>query len=274
MWYIFSVVNREEETQRKGVVGVMYNTGHKARPEPFLVYHAFHWVRSGLPKKVGGLHYCFENVALKPFVTGIHLSLSKEMRNRFRIHFGNFDDIKFELQTFGIPTKDLPVQQDGTLSLEWHKEWVRARKIQEQDQHPRSVNGLIVPRRFDVLFGRGKHTREHTGNLRAYHLVEMSFLEYENANKCRKTEIAQRIVDIIHESYGRFLRWEEGGWVEVDDEDCHKKISHFFRQMRSKKLEDGGTITEPRAAKRVTPSVSPVHSEEPEARRKKGVVSE
>ena len=95
---------------------------------------------------------------------------------------------------------------------------------------------MISPRRFDVLFGRGKNTRCHAGNLRALHLVESHKEEYEKAAKFEKTAIAERIVKIIYESHGRFLKWEgDNGWVEVDCALARDKISHLFRNVRSRK---------------------------------------
>ena len=115
-----------------------------------------------------------------------------------------------------------------------------------------------------LLLGKGKNTREHTGNLRAVHLVEMHREKYENANKFHKTEIAERIVSIIHESHGRFLKWEgNDGWVEVKHNEAREKISHFFRHMRSKTTTSTTTTTksESNAVKRViSPCASPIAS--------------
>jgi hypothetical protein len=52
---------------------------------------------------------------------------------------------------------------------------------------------MLVPRRFDVLFGRGHYTRNHTGNLRAAHIADMFRDKYEAATKYEKTAIAERI---------------------------------------------------------------------------------
>ena len=56
------------------------------------------------------------------------------------------------------------------------------------------MDAVIEPRRFDVLFGKGKITTNWTGNQRAYHIVEMHRERYEKATKYEKTEIAERIV--------------------------------------------------------------------------------
>ena len=94
---------------------------------------------------------------------------------------------------------------------------------------------IIFPHRFDVLFGKDKRAKLHTGNLRALHLVSMWQSKYEAAgNRYEKTEIAEKIVGIIHESNGRFLKRDGSGWVEVDDVAAREKISHFFRNQRPK----------------------------------------
>jgi hypothetical protein len=100
------------------------------------------------------------------------------------------------------------------------------------------VNAFIdAPRRFDVLFGKGKALREHTGNVRANHLVAMYRPKYEHADKYEKTDIAKHLVNIIHESGGRFLKFEEndGIWVEVGHGMAREKISHIFRNQRDRK---------------------------------------
>ena len=232
MWYVFNATMKDEETQRKGTVGIVSNFGEHARREPFALLRQVQRVRSGIPKKIVALHYCYDDASLKPFVQGLRLLLAKDMRTRFRPHFGDRASMIFELQTYGIPTEHHPILPNGVLSLEWHMEWLKVRRSQEESESSR--DGMILPRRFDVLFGRGKYTREHTGNIRALHLVEMHRSEYERAGKFEKTEIAERIIHIIHESLGRFLKWEDEGWVEVDDAVARAKVSHFFRHLRSK----------------------------------------
>jgi hypothetical protein len=103
--------------------------------------------------------------------------------------------------------------------------------------HLPTVIAFIAPRRFDVLFGKGRVLREYTGNVRANVLVAMFRPKYEQADKHEKTDIAKRVVNIIHESNGRFLKFEEneGCWVEVEDGMAREKISHIFRNQRDRK---------------------------------------
>merc|ERR1712014_247899 len=98
------------------------------------------------------------------------------------------------------------------------------------DNTPSTIAVTITPRKFDVLFGRGRNTREHCGNLRCAHLVEMHQLEYEACTKTEKTDLAMRIVQIVKECDGRFLKKDrKKGWQEVDDLKAREKVSHFFR---------------------------------------------
>ena len=73
----------------------------------------------------------------------------------------------------------------------------------------------------------GKNTRQHSGNNRAAHIVNLYRERYENARKSEKTAIAAQIVQLIHQSHGRFLRWEDDGWVEVDALTARNKVRSF-----------------------------------------------
>jgi hypothetical protein len=107
--------------------------------------------------------------------------------------------------------------------------------------HPTTTAGAVVisfitPCRLDVLFGKGRAYREHAGNVRANNLVAMALPKYEQACKYEKTDMARLIVNMINESHGRFLKFDENGgcWVEVEDDVAREKISHIFRNRRDR----------------------------------------
>jgi hypothetical protein len=175
-------------------------------------------------------HFCCDDPKQDAYVAALSLFGDQCDRSRWRHQFGETkSEVLFTLQTYGIPTEKLPINDEQTLELGWRRQWLESQRKRESNI---SVQNCLVPRRFDVLFGRGSHTRVHTGNLRALHLVEMQCEEYEEASKNEKTAIAARIVTKILESYGRFLKWEEEGWVEVDFDTARNKVSHFFRRRR------------------------------------------
>ena len=155
------------------------------------------------------------------------------------------------LQTYGIPTHCLRPIDEVVHHLQWLK------SLQEQELRAQCVlspaantsaitqsggescypkGTILVPRRFDVVFGKGKYASEHTGNLRAFHIVQMNRQAYEKASKNDKKLLAEKIVKLIKGSYGRFLKRQtkgfKGPWVEVDHETAREKISHYFRRMR------------------------------------------
>ena len=226
-------VMEDTDAQKHGVVYVMYN--YCRHREEINFQREIHELRAALPQRAHACHYCYNDVMLRPFVTGILLFVDATSRFRIRPHFGTIEDIDFELQTFGIPTNVSPMRKDGVWITQWHHEWLRILRAREakdraevaQDNAP-IYDNIIVPRRFDVLFGRGKIAKAHTGNLRALHLCEMNYPRYESSitGKYGKTEVAELIVSIIHESGGRFLKpCDDGGWEEVDDEDAREKVS-------------------------------------------------
>eukprot|EP00934_Nitzschia_sp_Nitz4_P006172 Nitzschia sp. Nitz4//scaffold44_size153857//48705//50223//NITZ4_002711-RA/size153857-augustus-gene-0.18-mRNA-1//-1//CDS//3329552127//6162//frame0 len=264
-WFFVMHCLRRDDDQKAGAVMVFLNTGKGARKEDIDTFDAFSTVKAGLPRRIVAAHYCFCNEAMKPYVVGLQLAIDQEVRKRLRVHFGTPTEISHKLQTFGIPMKCGPMDDRGNISTETHIQWVQAELTRDKLElrpQPRTV-----PLRFDVLLGRGIAAREHTGNLRASHLVEMHESEYEQASKTEKTAIAKTIIQKIHDSHGRFLKWEEGGWEEVDPDVALKKIGHYFRQLRSKRLEGsapGETLQEKEQArvKRVTPSSSPSRLDE------------
>ena len=79
----------------------------------------------------------------------------------------------------------------------------------------------------------------------------MNRKRYERAGKFEKTQIAEKIVHLINESYGRFLKKEAGGWIEATNAEARNKISHCFRRLR-----EIDSIRDSKASKRADPGTS------------------
>ena len=224
---------REEGVMEDGVVIVDYFFGNHSHQitiqDHEKIYNNF--VDGGFLKVVVE-HFCYDDPTLDKYCAGAAVFTDESYRHRLRCHSGTVPEVLFKLQTFGIPTQDFPINDEQELEFSWHQQWIQAHRKKEADM---SSTLCIVPRRFDVLFGRGRDTRVHTGNLRAKHLVEERFEEYEKASKHGKTVIAEQVVAAIKKSYGRFLKWEneDAGWVEVDFDTARAKIAHFFRRRRA-----------------------------------------
>ncbi|CAB9528005.1 Transfer protein [Seminavis robusta] len=224
-----------EIAQKKGVVVVMRWSGKsllQVQQSIFTQAQLMNKLRPGIPRKIACVHILLSQKCLRPLVEGIRWFLHEELRSRIRVHFGDFQQLNFALQTFGISTDRFPFgPKNEPIDLEHHLQCIQSWHKQEEKGNT-SID-IIVPRPFDVLFGRGLHTRNHTGNLRAAHIADMFRDKYEAAGKYEKTAIAEQIVTIIRESHGRFLKWEDDAWERVDQQDVRNKISHFFRNTRN-----------------------------------------
>jgi hypothetical protein len=165
---------------------------------------------------------------------------------------GSHMECIYELMTFGIPVDDYPISSDMVLNRKKHLEWVQARRVLEvslsasasASTDSNAVCGVpavvvLVPKSTDILFGRGKATREHPGNLRFGLIVESVFDRYEGLG--RRSEKKKFTQDFVLEIKGkgvRFLRKEACVWQEVDDELAREKVSHTLRSRRSIKAEE------------------------------------
>jgi len=92
------------------------------------------------------------------------------------------------------------------------------------------------PRHEDCLFGRGRNTMKHPGNVAMRRLLEDKRERYICASHRQKSNIAWEVVMEIKNGGGRFLREEtnNGFYTLVDDETARKKISIAFRDLKNK----------------------------------------
>jgi hypothetical protein len=151
---------------------------------------------------------------------------------------GSSKDILFKLLTFGIPDNVLPITADGEPKVKSHRSWLKSRRRQEETQADAEVEIIVVPRRLDILLGRGKPIQEHFGNLRYHALLDYYQNAYERAMKFDKCQISRRIVETVHANNGRFLKQEGAGWSLVDDHVARDKVSHAFRTRRTSMISN------------------------------------
>ena len=134
--------------------------------------------------------------------------------------------------TFGLPIDSLPINDDGQLKKCNHLKWIQKRIILEGQSH-NSEMLIDIPGRYDVLIGRGKPYRNHTGNLYLHELVDIRRNEYESASRGQKKAIAESIVTTIQSHSGRFLSKDTSGlWVPVSLDVAREKVAHVFRTTR------------------------------------------
>ncbi|CAJ1948214.1 unnamed protein product [Cylindrotheca closterium] len=105
----------------------------------------------------------------------------------------------------------------------------------------------------DVLCHSGKGKHPGTSNLRQ--TIEDNFVDYQEANKQRRKEIANDIVFDVQQSGGRFMKWDKDNqrYFELTNKDAVKRVrisfgnlKHTINQAIPKLLEDPGADVAPR----------------------------
>ncbi|CAB9531222.1 Transfer protein (Partial), partial [Seminavis robusta] len=181
VFFAMSFLQAEDAQKKGGIVVVICLIGQSLLnlQEPFfLKLQRLKTLRSGGVHKVAGVHILLSQDYLRPLVGGIRWLLPEKLRAKMRVHCGDFEQHKFALQTFGIPTDCLPFHPNQPKNLENHLQWIWSWQKQEEKGNNITAD-TIVPRRFDVLLGRGRYTRNHTGNVRAAHIADMFRDKYE-----------------------------------------------------------------------------------------------
>ena len=80
----------------------------------------------------------------------------------FGNHAGQTKDVLDKLSTFGIPWQSLPIAHDGVPKTKAHRNWLKLRRTQEQQEQQRAsrrrscLDIVVVPSGVDILLGRGK----------------------------------------------------------------------------------------------------------------------
>eukprot|EP00523_Entomoneis_sp_CCMP467_P007693 CAMPEP_0168731776 /NCGR_PEP_ID=MMETSP0724-20121128/7434_1 /TAXON_ID=265536 /ORGANISM="Amphiprora sp., Strain CCMP467" /LENGTH=546 /DNA_ID=CAMNT_0008778783 /DNA_START=455 /DNA_END=2095 /DNA_ORIENTATION=+ len=233
IWYFMSCRSRNENVQRSGEVIVVYSGGV---PDKLETAFFMTQVKTAFASDIQALHLCGTTTSMRFFLAAKKLYMDNFTRIRMQEHRGTCDEINFALQTFGINTDDSPLKPDNTLDTALHKKWLEAQKQYEENT---SGDTILFLHRFDVLFGKNKRCTHHPGTMRCQLLVEIHWEEYERQNRLERGQTAANIVGIVHESHGRFLKWDgdntTGGWKEVDDDTARKKVTHYFRGIRERK---------------------------------------
>ena len=157
-----------------------------------------------------------------------------------------------------MPVLEFPVSENYDVQTTRFQKWLSARKLFEvkhSGEHAMKEKLVLVPSQSDILFGRGKATRKHHGNLALGFLVESMLDQYQRASKLEKTELAQHVVTKLNTFLNsRFLKQgDDLIWTIVDSETAREKVSHTFWSQRSS-MKEGKGKKRPRGSKEQSPS--------------------
>ena len=125
----------------------------------------------------------------------------------------------------------------------------------------------------DVLCGRGGATNHHVGNKQYRKVVADHQDEYIVSRKTEKITIAQKIVAIIQETGGRFLKQVDADtWEPIPDIKAISKTSQALREGQDVRNRAGGGSKKPKTKKPAAakagkvPRTAPRPGEEPKTK--------
>jgi hypothetical protein len=168
----------ELETQRNGVVFVIFNS---ARAFDRVLIWKTGRLLSGLPIRFVAYHMCFEREQyekIEPVIALGRMAVESFDRTRHRVHIGSPIELKYALQTFGIPVATMPIDDCGIVSVQFSNEFWKQQLAEERrlaaaaaggvgkNQDSNELSKLVrvkTPGKYDVLTGRGRSCQNHAG---------------------------------------------------------------------------------------------------------------
>ena len=89
IWYNHMTLLKDEETQKQGMVQIVYNVNDRWR-ENFDrdLYLGVAKIRAATPIRVVSVHYCFNDPAFGAIIKLVTTALEMHTRTRTRLHYG------------------------------------------------------------------------------------------------------------------------------------------------------------------------------------------
>lgn len=206
------------ETQRNGFVIILwfdsnfkgsYETMRPLREIP--IQRCWSWGCA----RASAIHVCTPDTPFFRFRrSAMVLQVNKQQRSRIKFHVGKPVELHYSLQSYGIPTENIPMTWSGTIKDAYLKNWMKLRKAIEDDreamrrhmirfQSPgfQSISGIASPYKSvmsnvvecpnsnDVAFRQGTSLYCHPGNVRFRSLVESSVVKLRESSKSRSEMI-------------------------------------------------------------------------------------
>ena len=159
--------------------------------------------------RASAIHICTPDTPFFRFQRSASvLQVSKQQRSRIKFHVGEPVELRYSLQSYGIPTENIPITWSGTIKNAYLKSWMKLRKAIEDDRETmrrhmiqfqppgfqsisdiartyKSAMSNVVecPNSNDVAFRQGTSLNCHPGNVRFRSLVESSVIKLREGSK-------------------------------------------------------------------------------------------
>ena len=244
IYYLDWVLTDDVETQRKGVVGVLWCPSHiisssltQFRPGPKDHIKGPKYYK-GVPARTVAIHVCLPNQPIFHLIWAVMAVCVGQERKRFIRHSGEGIEVQYRLHGYGIPVDLLPITETGNIKTKNHQQWLKVRRMIERegkstDDDESNDNIVECPRLNDVIFRVGDSYMHHPGNVMFRGLIESKYEEYNTAGRNEKATIILSLVDAVLNRNGRFLVWDAQWWTVLHDrEKMRNKVAGAFKDQR------------------------------------------
>lgn len=105
---------------------------------------------------------------------------------------------------------------------------------------PNGAERVFEPRKYDVVFGRGKGSHDHPGNKRMRDIIRRHKRDYAAIHRSKKRQIAELVYSEITRDGARFLHKikDEDAYAVVDLNLALQKLSNTLRCRKSCLIDD------------------------------------
>ncbi|VEU44454.1 unnamed protein product [Pseudo-nitzschia multistriata] len=242
LYYLMTLLETDIQAQRSGIIFLFFFHGDKINPLTFINRGKLKSQALKLcPLHLAGAHYCFPNndySTLSMIMKSVRIAIPK-----IRVHTGDYAECLLALQSFGIPTANIPVDtKTGKILVHNHRRWLDfSRAKDENDEIGLSLRECMIecPNHNDVLFGRGND--KHPGNVMFRNVIKAKLPEYCKVQSIKQSVcMTMNIVEILKKAYGaRFLKehpLESGGvyWTETTNDVARTKVRICLRDANTR----------------------------------------
>lgn len=253
-WYQVMAAIEDENVQKAGMVNIVnlceereYPLGKSAEAIKNCMAILKDW-----PIRTCGMHFLYDNAALRPFVDFTFMVMGKDYRLRERTHFGSDLETRYSLMSFGIVISESFKRGHGLRSRKqvdaYLKERRRVDATKKAELEAAIARDQIIPypNPADILMGR---SRIWIGNDHYADLINSCKDKYQTATeRLDKTMIAMEVLQRIQINGGRFLERTDRGWKAIPDSVAKDKISQALRIacLKQKDTRTAGSASPPR----------------------------
>lgn len=235
-YYVTMSMLQSEETQLKGIVAIAYTVGKYQDSVNGMGFLEHMKLSLALPVYTASFHACCDDIR-EHLLGSLALSIMPpKLKARFRLHLGSHLESQYQLSTYGIPAKALPLMPwTNEINLNQHLEWCRSRLQEVTGESPSFAQSLfvgIVPNDNDVLYMGGKKSVNRGNDRLRTHVKELAHT-YVTGSMERKRLIVDDMITEIRNTGGRFLKQTKTGmWNEVPLDEIRAKLTQMFRNYK------------------------------------------